>query len=56
MHVASAIQKQLGTNLKLAWEPVTTSNRTDRMTQGKVDVECGTPQRALRVRSGWISV
>jgi ABC-type amino acid transport substrate-binding protein len=47
MHVASAIQKQLGTNLKLAWEPVTTSNRIDMVTQGKVDIECGTTTASL---------
>jgi glutamate/aspartate transport system substrate-binding protein len=47
MHVANAIQKQLGTNLKLAWEPVTTSNRIDMVTQGKVDIECGTTTASL---------
>ncbi|HXV84228.1 MAG TPA: amino acid ABC transporter substrate-binding protein [Candidatus Binatia bacterium] len=43
MHVAGAIQKQLGMeNLKLAWVPVTAENRIDMVAQGKVDIECGT--------------
>ena len=40
--VASAIQKQLGTNLKLNWTPVTTANRLEMVASGKVDMECGT--------------
>jgi ABC-type amino acid transport substrate-binding protein len=43
MHVASAIQKQLGIdNLKLNWVPVTAENRIQMVAQGKVDIECGT--------------
>jgi ABC-type amino acid transport substrate-binding protein len=43
MHVAGAIQKQLGMdNLKLAWVPVTAENRIQMVAQGKVDIECGT--------------
>ena len=43
MHVAGAIQKQLGMeNLKLNWVPVTAENRIDMVAQGKVDIECGT--------------
>src|SRR5262245_61848914 len=41
-HIASAIQKQLGVNLKLDWQPVTADNRIDMVTQGKIDIECGT--------------
>ena len=33
-HVASAIQKQLGINLKLNWVPVTTENRIDMVASG----------------------
>jgi ABC-type amino acid transport substrate-binding protein len=48
MHVASAIQKQLGMdNLKLNWVPVTAENRIDMVTQGKVDIECGTTTMTL---------
>jgi len=46
-HVASAIQKQLGINLKLNWVPVTTQNRIDMVAQGKVDIECGTTTATL---------
>jgi glutamate/aspartate transport system substrate-binding protein len=46
-HVASAIQKQLGTNLKLNWVPVTAENRVDMVAQGKVDIECGTTTASL---------
>ena len=43
MHVAGAIQKQLGMeNLKLDWVPVTAENRLQMVAQGKVDIECGT--------------
>ncbi|HEY6365832.1 MAG TPA: amino acid ABC transporter substrate-binding protein [Candidatus Binatia bacterium] len=43
MHVAGAIQKQLGMdNLKLNWVPVTADNRIQMVAQGKVDIECGT--------------
>jgi glutamate/aspartate transport system substrate-binding protein len=45
--VASAIQKQLGTNLKLNWVPVTPENRVDMVAQGKVDIECGTTTATL---------
>src|ERR671913_92822 len=33
--VASAIQKQLGINLKLNWVPVTTENRVEMVASGK---------------------
>lgn len=46
-HVASAIQKQLDINLKLNWVPLTTDNRIDMVTQGKVDLECGTTTASL---------
>jgi ABC-type amino acid transport substrate-binding protein len=46
-HVASAIQKQLGINLKLDWIPVTAENRIDMVAQGKVDIECGTTTASL---------
>src|SRR5512145_916209 len=36
-HIASRIQNQLGTNLKLNWVPVTTENRLDMVASGKVD-------------------
>jgi ABC-type amino acid transport substrate-binding protein len=48
MHVAGAIQKQLGlANLKLEWVPVTAENRIDMVAQGKVDIECGTTTASL---------
>jgi len=46
-HVAGAIQKQLGINLKLNWVPVTAENRLDMVAQGKVRTIAapdGTPQ------------
>jgi glutamate/aspartate transport system substrate-binding protein len=46
-HVASAIQKQLGTNLKLNWVPVTAENRIDMVAQGKIDIECSTTTASL---------
>ena len=46
-HVASAIQKQLGVNLKLNWVPVTAENRIDMVVQGKVDLECSTTTASL---------
>jgi glutamate/aspartate transport system substrate-binding protein len=46
-HVASAIQKQLGVNLKLNWVPVTTENRLEMVASGKVDIECGTSTASL---------
>ena len=46
-HVASAIQKQLGINLKLNWVPVTTDNRIDMVAQGKVDIDCSTATATL---------
>ena len=46
-HVAGAIQKQLGINLKLNWVPVTAENRIDMVAQGKVDIECGTTTASL---------
>jgi ABC-type amino acid transport substrate-binding protein len=45
--VASAIQKQLGINLKLNWVPVTTDNRVEMVASGKVDIECGTSTASL---------
>jgi ABC-type amino acid transport substrate-binding protein len=45
--IASAIQKQLGVNLKLNWVPVTTANRLDMVESGKVDIECGTSTTTL---------
>jgi ABC-type amino acid transport substrate-binding protein len=48
MHVAGAIQKQLGIdNLKLNWVPLTAENRIDMVAQGKVDIECGTTTMSL---------
>ena len=48
MHVAGAIQKQLGMpDLKLNWVPVTAENRIDMVAQGKVDIECGTTTASL---------
>ena len=46
-HVASAIQKQLGINLKLNWVPVTTENRIEMVASGKVDIECSTTTTTL---------
>jgi len=46
-HVASAIQKQLGINLKLTWAPVTTENRIDMVASGKVDIDCSTTTATL---------
>lgn len=46
-HVASAIQQQLGVNLKLNWVPVTAENRVDMVAQGKVDIECSTTTASL---------
>jgi ABC-type amino acid transport substrate-binding protein len=46
-HIASAVQKQLGVNLKLNWVPLTTANRIDMVAQGKVDLECGTTTASL---------
>ena len=46
-HIASTIQKQLGINLKLNWVPLTADNRIDMVSQGKVDLECGTTTASL---------
>ena len=46
-HIASSIQKQLATTLKLNWVPVTTENRLDMVASGKVDIECGTSTTTL---------
>ena len=46
-HVASAIQKQLGINVKLNWVPVTTENRVEMVASGKIDIECGTSTVSL---------
>jgi ABC-type amino acid transport substrate-binding protein len=48
--VASAIQKQLGINLKLNWVPLTVDNRIDMVAQGKVDIECSTTTATLSRR------
>ncbi|HEY1232153.1 MAG TPA: amino acid ABC transporter substrate-binding protein [Candidatus Binatia bacterium] len=45
--IASKIQDQLGTNLKLNWVPVTTDNRLDMVASGKVNIECGTTTASL---------
>ena len=55
-HIASAIQKQLGINLKLNWVPVTTENRIEMVASGKVDIECSTTTPTFHGRNGWISV
>jgi ABC-type amino acid transport substrate-binding protein len=48
MHIASAIERQLGmTNLKLEFVPLTADNRIQMVTQGKVDIECGTTTTTL---------
>jgi len=48
MHVATAIQKQLGlANLKLGWVPVTAENRIEMVVRGSVDIECGTTTASL---------
>ncbi|HWH78407.1 MAG TPA: transporter substrate-binding domain-containing protein, partial [Candidatus Binatus sp.] len=47
MKVASGIQKQLGTNIKLNWVAVTTENRLEMVASGKVDIECGTSTASL---------
>jgi ABC-type amino acid transport substrate-binding protein len=48
MYVASAIQKQLGmVDLKLNWIPVTAENRIDMVSEGKIDLECGTTTASL---------
>ncbi|MGH7930987.1 MAG: amino acid ABC transporter substrate-binding protein, partial [Candidatus Binatia bacterium] len=48
MHIASAIQKQLGMeNLKLTWVPVSAENRIDMVSEGKIDLECGTTTASL---------
>jgi glutamate/aspartate transport system substrate-binding protein len=48
IHIASAIQKQLGlANLKLHWVPVTAENRIDMVSEGKIDLECGTTTASL---------
>src|SRR5207237_6089465 len=39
-HVAGAVQKQLGVNLKLNWGPVTPESRMDMVPDGKVDSVC----------------
>ncbi len=46
-HVARAIQKQLGVDIKLNWVPVTAENRIDMVAQGKIDLECGTTTASL---------
>jgi glutamate/aspartate transport system substrate-binding protein len=46
-HIASKIQQQLGTDLKLNWVPVTTENRLEMVASGKVDIECGTSTATL---------
>jgi ABC-type amino acid transport substrate-binding protein len=46
-HVAGAIQKQLGVDLKLNWVPVTAEDRIDMVVDGKVDLECSTTTASL---------
>jgi len=46
-HVAASIQRQLGTNLKLNWVPVTAGDRIDQVVQGKVDMECSSTTASL---------
>jgi ABC-type amino acid transport substrate-binding protein len=46
-HVAIAIQKQMGGNLKLNWVPITPENRIDMVVSGKVDIECSTTTATL---------
>ncbi len=46
-HVAIAIQKQMGVDLKLNWVPVTPENRIDMVVSGKVDIECSTTTATL---------
>jgi len=46
--IAGAVQQQLGmTDLKLKWIPVTIENRIQIVTQGKVDIECGSTTASL---------
>jgi ABC-type amino acid transport substrate-binding protein len=45
--IASRVQQQLGTNIKLNWVQVTTENRLDMVASGKVDIECGTTTASL---------
>src|ERR1041384_142855 len=45
--IASRVQQQLGTNIKLNWVPVTTENRLDMVASGQVDIECGTTTATL---------
>jgi glutamate/aspartate transport system substrate-binding protein len=49
--VASAIQRQLGINLKLNWVPVTAMNRIDMVAQRQVDIECSTTTASLSRQS-----
>ena len=46
-HIARAVQKQLGVNLRLNWVPVGPRNRIDMVAEGKVDIECGTTTATL---------
>jgi glutamate/aspartate transport system substrate-binding protein len=45
--IASKIQDQLSTSLKLNWVPVTTDNRLDMVASGKINIECGTTTASL---------
>jgi glutamate/aspartate transport system substrate-binding protein len=45
--IASKIQDQLSTTLKLNWVPVTTDNRLDMVASGKINIECGTTTASL---------
>ena len=48
LHVAGAIQSRLGLNhLKLVWVPVTPEGRIQAVTQGAVDMECGSTTASL---------
>ncbi len=48
LHVASAVQKQLGlADLKLSWVPVTPETRIPAVVKGTVDIECGSTTASL---------
>ena len=48
LHVASAIQKQLGlADLKLSWVPVTPETRIPAVVRGQIDLECGSTTMSL---------
>jgi glutamate/aspartate transport system substrate-binding protein len=48
MRVAAGIQQQLGLNeLQITWTPVTPENRISMVTNGTIDLECGTTTNTL---------